>query len=305
MKIYIGIDVSKDRLDIQLPSKTLQISNAEKSITAWLKKLPDEAFLVCESSGGYESLLITLAHSLGRPIARVNARQVRDFAKATGVLAKTDTIDARVLAEFGKVLAPEALVIPDPLQQELCALVKFRSQLLTQITFNNNMRETLRDKQLLNLNSKTAAFLKKQADQVLLLIDEKINHSAELRSKRDRLTAIQGMGKTSASCLLALMPELGSLSSPKAAALAGLAPFNHDSGQFRGQRHIAGGRSHVRAVLYMPALVASRHNPVLKNLYQRLVSAGKPKKLALTVLMRKLVVLANHLLKNPSFSLAT
>ena len=137
------------------------------------------------------------------------------------------------------------------------------------------------------------------------LMAAKVRQSALLSAKVERLQLVQGIGVLTASSLVALRPELGSLSDPQAAALAGVAPFNHDSGQFRGQRHISGGRAHVRSILYMAALVASRHNPVLKVLYQRLLASGKAKKLALTVLMRKLILLSNRLLKYPSFSLAT
>ena len=153
--------------------------------------------------------------------------------------------------------------------------------------------------------ARTVTFLRKQADQIETLMAEKISRSPNLAAKVQRLQQVQGIGVLSATALVALMPELGTLSAPQASALAGVAPFNRDSGQYRGQRHIAGGRSQVRSVLYMAALVASQHNPVLKALYLRLLANGKAKKLALTVLMRKLIILANLLLKNPNFSIAT
>jgi len=305
MKTYIGIDISKLHLDISLNGKASQIPNTEKAIRALLKSLPEDAMLVCESSGGYESLLITLAHTLSRPIARINARQVRDFAKAKGLLAKTDKIDALLLVDFARTFHPQPLSLPDPLQQELSALVKHRSRLLRQITQNQNLAETLCDKKLLAIISKTIAFLQKQVGQLEALMAQKISASPCLSAKVSRLQQVQGIGALTASSLVALMPELGSMSDSQSAALAGLAPFNRDSGQFRGQRHISGGRSCVRCVLYMAALVASRHNPILKTLYLRLLANGKAKKLALTVLMRKLIVLANRLLKNPNFSLAS
>jgi len=305
MKIYIGIDISKLHLDLCHHQQSTQIPNTEKAIKHWLKSLPPAAVLVCEASGGYESLLIILAHAAQRPIARLNARQVRDFAKAKGRLAKTDKIDAQILVAFAEAFHPEPLALPDPLQQELAALVKHRAHLLMQITQNNNLAETLADKKLLALVARTVAFLRKQADQIETLMADKISQSPKLAAKSQRLQQVQGIGSLSATALIALMPELGSLSDTQAAALAGVAPFNRDSGQYRGQRHIAGGRSQVRSVLYMAALVASRHNPVLKPLYLRLLDNGKAKKLALTVLMRKLIILANRLLKNPNFSLAS
>ncbi|HEY5043801.1 MAG TPA: transposase [Verrucomicrobiae bacterium] len=250
-------------------------------------------------------MLVTLAHAARRPIARLNARQVRDFAKAKGRLAKTDKIDAQILVDFAEAFHPEPLGLPDPLQQALAALVKHRAHLLMQITQNNNLAETLADKKLLALVARTVAFLRKQADQIETLMADKISQSPHLAAKAQRLQQVQGIGSLSATALIALMPELGSLSATQAAALAGVAPFNRDSGQSRGQRHIAGGRAQVRSVLYMAALVASRHNPVLKALYLRLLANGKAKKLALTVLMRKLIILANLLLKNPNFILAS
>jgi transposase len=304
MKTYIGIDIAKLHLDIHRNDKVVRILNNEKSITVFLKSLREHSVIVCESSGGYEASLISLAHSLHRSIARINARQVRDFAKAKGRLAKSDAIDAQILTEFGQAFHPAPLSVSEPLHQQLAALVKLRSHLLTQITQTNNLTETISDKLILAIIEKTVSGLKKQADNLQKLIAEKIKSSPSLQSKVSRLQEVQGIGEITASSLLGLMPELGSLSDTQAASLAGVAPFNHDSGQFRGQRHIRGGRSQVRSVLYMSALVASRHNPILKALYQRLLAAGKPKKLALTALMRKLIILANRLLKNPNFSLA-
>jgi transposase len=303
--VYIGIDVSKLHLDIYDSPKHQQLPNTSKAIKAWLKKLPPTAILICEASGGYESLLLGLAHQRPIPIIRVNARQVRDFAKAQGLLAKTDKIDAKLLADFGRSFQPAAMTAPDPLQQELAALVKHRLQLLRQITQTNNQAQTLSDKKLLALIGKTVAFLKKQVKELETLMAAKIKESQSLSNKSKRLEKVQGFGVLSATSLVALMPELGTLSDTQAASLAGVAPFNRDSGRYRGQRHIHGGRQQVRSCLYMAALVASRYNPILKALYLRLVARGKAKKLALTALMRKLIILANKLLKNPEFCLAT
>jgi transposase len=304
IKSYIGIDVSKLHLDLSIQGRSLRIANAAPEIRRWLKSLRPEAILVCEASGGYEALLISLAHEKGRPVARLNARQVRDFAKAKGRLAKTDRIDAAIIAGFAQAFHPNPLEPSDPIQGELGALVKHRAHLLTQITQNNNLVETLTDKKLLALIRKTVAFLKSQIKQLERLMDRKTAGSPPLLAKVQRLTQIQGVGTLTATTLLALMPEMGALSPGQPAALAGVAPFNRDSGAHRGQRHIAGGRAPVRTALYMAALVASRYNPVLKALYRRLLAKGKPKKLALTVLMRKLIELMNTMLKNPGFSLA-
>jgi transposase len=304
MRTYIGIDVSKLLLDIHNDGHASQIPNTERAIRSFLNSLPADALLVCESSGGYEALLLTQAHAAGRPIARINARKVRDFAKAKGRLAKTDTLDAEVITAFAQVFHPSPLSLPDPLQHELAGLAKIRSHILIQITQNNNLKETISDKALRAILSSTIASLKKQEAKIQALIAAKIKLSPALTSRVTRLQEVRGIGFVTAFSLISFMPELGTLSDTQAAALAGVAPFNHDSGQFRGQRHIRGGRSPVRTALYMAALVASRHNPILKALYQRLLLAGKPKKLALTVLMRKLILLANRLLKYPNFSLA-
>ena len=304
MHSYLGIDVSKLHLDLSEHSLPSRIANTEKAILRWFKSLPLETILVCEASGGYEALLLSLAHAARRPIVLLNARQVRDFAKAKNRLAKTDAIDAALIADFARTFQPKPLSPPDPLQQELSALVKHRSQLLTQITQNKNLAGTLANKRLLRLIAQTVAFLQRQVARLDTLMAANVGHSPALHAKVERLRQVQGVGALTATTLVALMPELGSLSDPQAAALAGVAPFNRDSGQFRGKRHICGGRSAVRSSLYMAALVASRHNPILKPLYVRLLARGKAKKLALTVLMRKLILLLNHLLKYPDFALA-
>jgi transposase len=305
MKSYLGLDISKLHLDLSHPAPVRRLANTRKAILPWLKSLPPETILVCEASGGYEALLLSLAHAARRPIIQLNARQVRNFARAKNRLAKTDRLDADLIADFAQTFQPKPLPLPDPLQQQLLALVKHRSHLLTQITQNNNLTQTLTDQHLLRLIAKTVAFLQKQVGQLEALMQTKIAASPDLLAKVNRLRQVQGIGLLTATALVALMPELGSLSATQAAALAGVAPFNHDSGQFRGQRHILGGRSQVRSVLYMAALVASRHNPILRVLYLRLLTRGKAKKLALTALMRKLIVLANQLLKYPHFTLAT
>ena len=302
---YLGIDVSKLRLDTHHLGVAAQLPNAPKAIRSWLKSLPPAVTLVCEASGGYESDLIAAAHALARPIVLLNARQVRDFAKAKNRFAKTDPIDAALIAEFAQTFAPKPLSPADPATTQLAALLKHRAHLLAQVTQNQNFAATVAEPKLRRLIAKTVAFLRQQIRQLEALMRAQQSACTELSQKITRLTQIQGVGTLSASAFVALMPELGTLSDPQAAALAGVAPFNRDSGQFRGKRHISGGRSAVRSALYMAALVASRHNPVLKPLYLRLLAAGKPKKLALTALMRKLILLANRLLKFPAFSLAT
>ncbi len=304
MHTYLGLDISKLHLDTSHLGHPGQLANTDKAITSWLKALPTGIILACEASGGYEARLLALAHAHAQPIILLNARQVRDFAKAKNRFAKTDPIDAALIAEFAETFQPAPLAPPDPATDHLRALVQHRTHLLAQITQNTNFALTVTDAKLRRLLARTVAFLRKQVAELEALMKAQQAHSPALHQRIARLEQIQGVGSLTATALVALMPELGSLSDTEAAALAGVAPFNCDSGQYRGRRHIRGGRSQVRSALYMAALVASRYNPVLKPLYLRLLAAGKAKKLALTVLMRKLILLANHLLKNPAFALA-
>ena len=225
MKSYLGIDISKLHLDLSHPAPAKRLGNTEKAILPWLKSLPPETILVCEASGGYEALLLSLAHAVRRPIIQLNARQVRDFARAQNRLAKTDRIDADLIADFAQTFQPKPLPLPDPLQEQLLALVKHRSHLLTQITQNNNLTQTLTDKNLLRLIAKTVAFLHKQVAQLEALMQTKIAASPDLLAKVNRLRQVQGIGLLTATALVALMPELGSLSDTQAAALAASLPL--------------------------------------------------------------------------------
>ena len=304
MQSYLGIDISKLHLDTSHLGVPGQLANTDQAIRSWLKSLPAGTILACEASGGDEARLIALAQTQGRPIVLVNARQVRDFAKAKNRFAKTDPIDAALIAEFAQTFQPRLLAQPDPATDHLASLIQHRAHLLTQITPNGNFALTVADPKLRRLLAKTVAFLRKQVAALEALMQAQQAHSPARHQRIARIEQIQGVGSITATALVALRPELGSLSDTEAAALAGVAPFNCDSAQYRGRRPIRGGRSQVRSALYMAALVASRDHPVLKPLYCRLLAAGKAKKLALTVLMRKLVLLANHLLKYPNFTLA-
>ena len=241
MQTYLGIDVSKLHLDIHHLDRAQRVPNTPTALRAWIKSLPAHVFLVCEASGGYELLLLTLAHAAGLPIARLNARQVRDFARAKGRLAKTDRIDARTLVDFAEAFAPQPLALPDPVVQELSALAKYRVHLLRQVTQNRNLAETIADKKLLAFIAKTVAFLQKQADRLQELMAAKVAQSTGLSARVARLQQVQGIGALTASSRVALMPEPGSLSDPQAAALAGVAPFN------RRQRPVPWPASHLPA----------------------------------------------------------
>jgi len=305
---YVGIDVSKATLDVAaMPSgEVWQCSNDETGIKTVLEAvLPLKPLLVVvEATGGYQMPLVAmLAPRL--PVAVVNPRQVRDFAKATGKLAKTDVIDAVVLAEFGAAVRPEIRPLKDEETAELEAWVTRRRQLLEMLGAERNRRQQSPRAVWPNID-KSIAWLKKQLEDVDKNLDDTIRRSPVWKEKDDLLRTVPGVGRVLSATLLAELPELGQLDRKRIAALVGLAPFNRDSGTLRGIRTIWGGRASVRATLYMGALVGVRRNPTLKAFYERLVAAGKPKKKALTACMRKLLTILNAMVKdNRPFAAAT
>lgn len=299
--VHIGADVAQNHIDLHgdIAGLPAQIANTKPALHRLLKTLSAHgaAHLVCEATGGCERLLVAACHHAGVPITVLNPRQVRDFARAKNQLAKTDRIDARILAQYGRTFLPAADSPLDPGLQRLAVYSTRRRQLIALRTSEKN--RTLRSDPLLAASHRTILrVLDKQIAAIDAALARTVNTCSRLRAKIAALTAVKGVGSTSATALLAALPELGSLSKTQAASLAGLAPFNRDSGLFRGQRHIHGGRLPVRSALYMAALVASRHNPVITAFYQRLISHGKPPKLALTASMRKLLIHLNSLLKN-------
>ena len=269
-----------------------------------LGKIPGPVHVICEPSGGYERDLLEALWSAGIPVSLVNAARVRSFARAQGLLAKTDEIDASVLREFGELLQPAVIEAPSPSRQRLAALVQRREQLVNLLTMEEQRLMQTREAVLKKLTKSLIKELQKQVKQIEEMIEKQIEDDDTLREQSTRLQQVKGIGKVTASTILAQLPELGKLSRKQVGALAGVAPYNRDSGTLRGRRTIRGGRIKVRRVLYMAATVAARFNPILKSFYQRLVAAGKPKKVALTAVMRKLVVLLNHLIKYPQFNLA-
>lgn len=305
---YAGIDISKDALDVSLAGQPVQRYGAHArgiaKLVRRLEKLSGTVQVICEPSGGYERPLLEALWAAGIAVSPVNAARVRAFARAQGYLAKTDQIDAGMLREFGERLHPAILAAPSPLRRRLAALVQRREQLVALVRMEEQRREQTGDTVVRKLCEKLIKQLHRQVDQLDKMIERLIDQDDELRGQSERLQQVKGVGKVTAATLLAEFPELGELTSNQAAALAGVAPYNRDSGRHRGRRTISGGRLKVRRVLYMAALVAARHNPILRAFYRRLVAAGKPKKLALTAVMRKLIVLLNQLLKNPEFSLA-
>jgi transposase len=269
----------------------------------WVKLVKAPVRVICESSGGYERALVQALAQAGAQISLVQANRVRQFARAAGILAKTDRIDAEVLCEFGNVMRPQIVTAATLEQEHLRELESQRRHLTHLLVMEQNRGARLSDVCVCKLNRRLIKQIKKQIDQLDLLIKEHIEQSQELSAKDKKLTSISGVGLRTAALLLAQLPELGELNRREVAALVGVAPFNRDSGRMRGKRAIYGGRRPVRHGLYMAALVAARHNPVLRQFYLRLRGAGKPAKLALTATMRKLLIVLNSALK-PDLSYA-
>ncbi|MCA1604697.1 MAG: IS110 family transposase [Acidobacteria bacterium] len=298
--VYVGVDVAKAHLDVAYGEESWRVTNDVAGRSALVKRLSQIAGLVqviCEASGGYERGLLQALQGGEIKVSLVQATRVRQYARASGVLAKTDSIDARVLCRFGQAIRPQASATPKPHQEKLREVENQRRHLSRLLVAEQNRTAQLTDKALLCLSKRLLTQIQKQIAQIDLLLQQLIAQSPELCAKARKLTAFVGVGPRTAALLLAQMPELGELNRRQAAALAGLAPFNRDSGTARGKRAIFGGRRAVRCGLYMAALVATRHNPILAEFYQRLRAAGKPPKLALTATMRKLLVALNSSLK--------
>jgi transposase len=302
--IFVGIDVSKGALDVALSpeAKPFRVDNDREGIQKLLAKLPEPGtcLITLEGSGGYERLVIAELLDRGHHVALVNPRQVRDFAKGMGILAKTDALDASVLARFGEVTKPRCLEKPAGPQVELQQLVERRRQLIALRTAETNRLYQASSKIAKRSIQAVLKLLEKQIETLESEIANLVDKHEDWKQKADILTSVPGVGPTTAMSLLADLPELGQLSREAIASLVGLAPFNHDSGQLKGQRAIWGGRADVRTTLYMAAFSAIRCNDKLKTFYDRLCNAGKPFKKAITACMRKLLVILNTMLKTNS-----
>lgn len=300
---YIGVDVAKSRLDFDLPSPRNRIANTAAAVGELLETLPRTSHLVCESTGGYESILLHEAHRLERPISVISPQRVLHHARSRGQLAKTDRLDAAQITDFARVRQPAAKRELEPPRQRLRELLRARVQLLELQKIETNWREHASAVPLLvEQAKKRSTALSEQLEELEKEIKKLRQHPA-VRACIERLAQIQGIAEISACTLCAEMPELGEMSAGQAAALAGLAPYARDSGQKRGKRYVQAGRAQVRRVLYMAALSASRYNPVLREVYQRLLQRGKSKKVALVAIARRLIELANLMLKKPDFLL--
>lgn len=300
MKEFVGIDVAKGHLDVHVsgngrvvrwPNDRAGIRKGVKQLVAWQPEL-----IVLESTGGYESNLVVALDEASLPVVVVNPRQVRDFGRATGRLAKTDRIDARLLAQYAATIRPEQRNLPDRRSREMQALVARRGQLVKMRTAEFNRREHVHDQ----IIARSLTTVIKTLDRELLKVEQElaalIQQQPELQRKHQALLSVPGIGPATAAMLVTEVPELGHLNRRQIAALIGVAPINRDSGSFRGKRMTGGGRQAVRTRLYMPTVVACHHNPALKPFYERLVNKGKTKMTALVATMRKLLTIINTML---------
>jgi len=303
-KIYCGIDVSKKHLDAFIDGQSVRYDNTLKGIRCLAQRVGDR-HCVFESTGGYERLAAWTLLAGGKTVSIVNPGRVRDYAKSMGQLAKTDLIDAQMITRYAEAASPKANELPPEDQRTLSVLVDRRQQLIDMSLAESNRLETAGELTLRRLIEKHLKWLRKQLTEVEEQVAQLIKNNPEMAEKAGRIRSIKGLGPICAVTLLGHLPELGTLSRQEAAALAGLAPYNRDSGAFRGRRHICGGRKRLRACLYMAAVCAVQHNPVMKELYTRLVEENhRPKKVALTAVMRKLLIAANSAVKNPDFLVA-
>ena len=298
---YVGIDVSKATLDIAVrpQNKTWTITNDEAGISSLVGDLKARQLIliVLESTGGLELPVVAALAAAQFPVVVVNPRQVRDFAKATGRFAKTDQIDADILAWFGEAVRPKVRPLKDNQAQKLAALITRRRQLIDILTAEKNRLNTA--PKWIRKDIKThIQWLEKRLAYVNNDLDKAVKESPIWREKDEILQSAPGVGSVLSITLLADLPELGQLNRRQIAALVGLAPFNRDSGTLRGKRTIWGGRADIRAVLYMSTLSATQHNPVIRAFYQRLINAGKAHKVAMTACMRKLLTILNIMIKN-------
>ncbi|MGD8997740.1 MAG: IS110 family transposase [Anaerolineae bacterium] len=298
---FVGIDVSKDTLDIAVrpEEKHWRTANTEEDFPELIARLEalEPVLIVIEATGGLERAVVAAMAEADLPVAVINPRQAREFAKATGRLAKTDEIDAEDLAFFGEAIGPDVRSVPNAAVQTLSALNTRRQQLIDMLTAERNRLDTALPAARPSLREHIR-WLERETEKVESELQRHIDQNLSLRSKFTLLCSVKGVGPATSFALLSHLPELGRVNRKEIAALVGVAPFNRDSGRWRGKRTTWGGRAPVRSKLYMAALSASQHNPVIRAFYERLIEAGKPKKVALTACMRKLIVTLNAMVKN-------
>jgi transposase len=294
-----GIDVSKDWLDVALGAESLRVANEAEGVSGLIDRLKAAGvgLVVMEATGGYETQAASAIAGAGLRLAVVNPRQVRDFAKATGRLAKSDRIDAHVIAAFGQAVAPQIVRLPDEQARELQGLLVRRSQLLGMRVQESNRLGLMQGAMRKQIKSHIA-WLDRAIDELNTDLTARLRSSPAWREKDELLQSLKGIGPITSGTLMTSLPELGQLNRRAIAALVGVAPFNRDSGAFRGRRVIWGGRAHVRHVLYMAAIAAVRSNPVIKPFYERLIARGKPHKVAMVACMRKMLTILNAMMRS-------
>jgi len=307
MATYVGIDIAKHHFDLAVEGQpnVQQFENDPKGIRRGVKRLVElkPELIVMEPTGGYETPLVGELQAAGLPVAVINARKIREFARAAGQLAKTDKLDAQIIARFAAVLQPPPQEALDAQTLAMKALVARRHQLVQMHTAETNRIEHARDKVIVRSIRTILKTIQRQMDDIDRQIRDHIDSQPELKRKQEQLESVPGIGETTASLLLTELPELGRLNRRQIAALVGVAPINRDSGTYRGKRMTGGGRCHLRARLFMPTLVATRHNPAIRNFYQRLVANGKAKMTALIAAMRKLLTILNVIIaKNETWN---
>lgn len=298
----VGIDVAKERLDVHVrpQAETFGIAADESGMHELVERLRQRcpSLVVLEATGGYEVPVAAVLAAAGLPVAVVNPRQVRDFARATGRLAKTDALDAQMLALFGEAVRPPVRALPDEQAQALGELVARRRQLVEMLAAETNRQRQARAPQIQQRIAAHVAWLRAALRELERELQATIRGSAIWREREELLKSVPGIGDVTAQTLIAELPELGQLDRRQIAALVGVAPLNRDRGAFRGRRMIGGGRETVRSVRYMAAVSAIRCNVVIAAQYQRLVGAGRPAKVALVAAMRKLLVIVNAMVRD-------
>ena len=297
--MVVGVDVSKDWLDVALGSASLRVANEVAAINELIDRLRNVGaqLVVMEATGGYETQAASAIAGAGLRVAVVNPRQVRDFAKATGRLAKNDRIDAQVIAAFGQAVDPQITRVRDEEALELQGLLARRSQLVAMRVQESNRLALMKGAMRRQIKAHIA-WLDKAIDEVNTDLTARLRTSPAWREKDELLRSMKGVGPITSGTLMASLPELGTLDRRSIAALVGLAPYNRDSGSFRGRRSIWGGRAQVRHILYMAVIAAIRHNPVIKVFYNRLIARGKPHKVAMVACMRKMLTILNAMARS-------
>ena len=299
--VTVGIDVSKDRLDVVVrPSgETIVVERSSAGLDALIQRLTavSPQLVALEATGGFETVVTAALAAAGLPVVVVNPAQVRAFAVAIGQRAKTDPIDARVIAHFAEATRPQVRALPDAETRLLADLVQRRRQIVEMMTAERQ-REKRAPARLKKSIGRLLKALQKELDSVNADIDDSVRGSPAWRETADLLTSVPGIGDKIARTMIGELPEFGRLDRKEIAALAGLAPFTRQSGQWRGRSFIGGGRPSVRSALFMGAMVAKQHNPVLKTFFDRLVAAGKPKMVAIIAVARKLLTILNAILRD-------